>query len=202
MELRGWKKTELHQIYKNSCVATGYSWLLKFNNLDSFVKGISDFQKKYNLEKKNCFATVHSAIRKDLHKTGTDINTAYENMRIKSYPLTKDGWSERLEQIKKLLKNNTGCIMPVPVKGLGWHIMPVIKLEEDYIWLLRENYAGIISLDVLELNVLRRYFLNEEGGEDLAWIEKTVPVKKLIAKTVPKKKSTSGNMNFSQVASL
>lgn len=188
MELRGWKKIDLNQKYSNTCVATGYEWLLRYNKLENSFDGIKDFQKEYNLEKKNCFPNVQNAIVRTMSKRRDNINFVFKNIKIKSFPTTKEGWDERLVQIRKLLKTSTGCILPVPVPGIGWHIMPIIKLEKEHVWLLRENYAGIIRMDILELKRLRRYFLNEEGGEDLAWIEKDDSKKSV----VKKKKQNTG----------
>jgi hypothetical protein len=174
VELKNWQSSELNQKYDYTCVPAGYEWLLL---------GIKDFQKEFDLGDHNGFASVRSAITVKFLSRSDKMADFIKRVQVKSYPTTKDGWEERLVQIKQLLKKDIACIMPVPVKN-DWHIMPVIKLEDDKIWMLRENYAGLQRIDILKLKPLRRYFLNEEGGEDLAWLEPDVshqpkPKKKL-----------------------
>lgn len=169
-ELTKWSYFKLNQRYDYSCVPTGYEWLIQYNGLAEALLGIRDFQKTFDLGNNNCFPNVKDAIVDNLsHKTKT-IQEFISRVKIKSFPTTKEGWQERLDFVKKLLENDVACIMPVPV-GNDWHIMPVIKLEKDFIWMLRENHDGLKRIDILELRILRRYFLNEEGGEDLTWIE-------------------------------
>jgi len=171
MELRGWKKVSLEQKYKDTCVATGYEWLIRYNKLGNTIKGITDFQKEYNLLKKNCFGNVQDAIVKDMREKNDNICNFINNVSVLYYTTTIAGWDERLKKIRELMEKNIACILPVLYDGVGWHIMPVIKIEKDMIWLLRENHDGIVRLEGFDLKIMRRYFLNEEGGQDLVWID-------------------------------
>jgi hypothetical protein len=169
-ELSHWSSVELKQRYDNSCVPTGYEWLIQYNGLGSSLLGIRDFQQAFNLGPRNCFPNVQKEIVEILGYKGKAISEFISRIKTKSFPTTKEGWQERLDFIKGLLERDVACIMPVPV-GNNWHIMPVIRLEKDFIWLLRENADGCKRIDILELKAIRRNFINEEGGEDLAWIE-------------------------------
>lgn len=169
-ELSRWAYIELKQKYDYSCVPTGYEWLIHYNGLTDALLGVRDFQKTFDLGHRNCFPNVKDAIVETLGYRARAIQEFINRVKVQSFPTTKEGWQQRLDVIKDLLERDVACIMPVPV-GNSWHIMPVIRLEKDYIWMLRENADGLKRLDILDLNILRRNFVNEEGGEDLTWIE-------------------------------
>ena len=86
-----------------------------------------------------------------------------------SKPMLIDG---RVDANKNIAKSNysyegeTG-----PSDDKNWK-GAVIKIDKDEIWFLRENCGGVAKIDIMATKLLRRFFLNEEGGNDLAWIAK------------------------------
>ncbi len=171
-ELKRWKKVKHYQKYKYTCVPTGYEWLIYYNNLEESVLGIDNFQDEFNLYPDSSFGSVKDKIVEKLTKKNDSINYFIKNVKVENFETTKEGWEKRIQKIDELLKKDIPCILPIPIQNIGWHIEPIVKLNKEEIWLLNENNNGNIRIDIMNIKFLRRYFLNEEGGQDLAWLDK------------------------------
>jgi hypothetical protein len=174
IELKNWKNTTLNQIKRYTCVPAGYEWMIKYANKKNAIYDplTYDFQDFFDLKENNGFGTVYNEINEYLNKKKDDINDLLNNVKFKSYEVSEKGFLQRQEDIKSLILKNNPCILPVIVTQLDkidFHIMPIIKIENNQYTFLRHNFDGVIKTDIITFDSIKKTFLSNYGGNDLAY---------------------------------
>lgn len=162
-ELSGWKNTLIIQrdpYY--GCIPAGYEWLLKFSN----VKGINfeNFQEEFNLKAlsqgENNFNTIAKAIK-----------NKYPHIDIcrKSF----DKGSNKVKFIENLIKKNIPVLISLKnIQQSGWHIMPVIYIDDEKLKLISNvDQTSTPHICIIEKEKIIQYHDNYPGGKDIAWFK-------------------------------
>lgn len=155
-QLLDWSKTIVPQRHESGCVPTGYEWLIRYLKIQGVNLGT--FQEDFDLGQNNRFDSVSAKIR-----------SVYPTINIKLQSFTKG--IDKVNHVKSLLEEQKPCLISLALgNGLGWHIMPVVRIDET-IQLIHHtdaegNYTWVFP--VAEI-VWRHDYL--QGGNDVSWIE-------------------------------
>ena len=158
-QLSNWSKTVVPQRHESGCIPTGYEWLIRYLKIQGV--NLETFQEDFDLGQDNGFDSVSEKIR-----------SVYPKINIKVQSFTKG--IDKVNRIKSLLEEQKPCLISLALgNGQGWHIMPVVKIDETSIQLIHHLDAEghcTWSFTIAEI-VWRHNYL--QGGNDISWIEPT-----------------------------
>jgi hypothetical protein len=147
-QLLNWSKTVVLQRYESGCIPTGYEWLVRYLKI-----------QKVNPE----------SFQEDV---SAKIRSVYPAINIKVQSFTKG--IDKVNRIKSLLDEQKPCLISLALgNGQGWHIMPVVNIDETSIQLIHHaDLDGHCTwvFPIAEI-VWRHDYL--QGGHDISWIEPT-----------------------------
>jgi hypothetical protein len=156
-QLLDWSKTRVLQRHESGCVPTGYEWLIRYLKIQGVNLGT--FQEDFDLGQGNSFDSVSAKIR-----------SIYPTINIQVEKFTKG--IDKVNRIKSLLEEQKPCLISLALgKGQGWHITPVVRIDET-IQLIHHadaegNYTWVFPIAEV---IWRNDYL--QGGHDMSWIEK------------------------------
>ena len=157
-QLLNWNKTVVVQRHESGCIPTGYEWLIRYLRIQGV--NLETFQEDFDLGQDNSLDSVSAKIR-----------SVYPAINIKVQSFTKG--IDKVNRIKSLLEEQTPCLISLALgKGLGWHIMPVVRIDENIQLIHHSDANGHCTwvFPVAEI-VWRHDYL--QGGNDISWIEPT-----------------------------
>jgi len=158
-QLSNWSKTVVPQRHESGCIPTGYEWLIRYLKIQGV--NLEAFQEDFDLGQDNSFDSVSAKIRR-----------VYPKINIKVQSFTKG--IDKVNRIKSLLEEQKPCLISLALgNSQGWHIMPVVKIDETSIQLIHHLDAEghcTWSFTIAEI-VWRHNYL--QGGNDISWIEPT-----------------------------
>jgi hypothetical protein len=157
-QLLEWSKTQITQRHESGCVPTGYEWLIRYLKIQGV--NLETFQEDFDLGQNNSFDSVSAKIR-----------SVYPTINIQVQSFTKG--LEKVIRIKSLLDEQKPCLISLALgRGQGWHIMPVVRIDENIQLIHHSDANGHCTwvFPVAEI-VWRHDFL--QGGNDISWIEPT-----------------------------
>jgi hypothetical protein len=156
-QLSNWNKTVVPQRHESGCIPTGYEWLIRYLKIRDV--NLDTFQEDFDLGQDNSFSSVSAKIK-----------SVYPAINIKVQSFSKG--IDKVNRIKSLLEEQKPCLISLALgNNQGWHIMPVVSIDETNIQLIHHADAGghfIWSFSVAEI-VWRHDYL--QGGKDISWIE-------------------------------
>ena len=115
-ELLDWTKTLVTQRHESGCVPAGYEWLIRYLKIQGVNLGT--FQEDFDLGQNNGFDSVSAKIR-----------SVYPAIKVKVESFAKG--IDKVNRIRSLLEEQKPCLMSLALgNGLGWHIMPVVRIDE------------------------------------------------------------------------
>jgi hypothetical protein len=156
-QLSNWSKTVVLQRHESGCVPTGYEWLIRYLKIQGV--NLETFQEDFDLGQDNSFDSVSAKIR-----------SVYPTINIKVQSFAKG--IDKVNRIKSLLEEQKPCLISLALgNGQGWHIMPVVRIDETTIQLIHhadENGHYTWSFSIAQ--IIWRHD-NLQGGNDLSWIE-------------------------------
>jgi len=156
-QLLDWSKTVVLQRHESGCVPAGYEWLIRYLKIQGVNLGT--FQEDFDLGQDNSFDSVSAKIR-----------SVYPTINIKVQSFIKG--IDKVNCIKSLLEEQKPCLISLALgNGQGWHIMPVVRIDETTIQLIHHADADghyTWSFTIAEI-VWRHDYL--QGGHDISWIE-------------------------------
>jgi len=157
-QLLDWSKTLIPQRHESGCVPTGYEWIIRYLKIQGVNLGT--FQEDFDLGQNNSFNSVSAKIR-----------SVYPTINIQVQSFTKG--IEKVNRIKALLDEQKPCLISLALGGgQGWHIMPVVRIDETIQLIHHSDANGHCTwvFPVAEI-VWRHDYL--QGGNDISWIEPT-----------------------------
>ena len=157
-QLLDWRRTVVPQRHEPGCVPTGYEWLIRHLKIQGV--NLETFQEDFDLGQNNSFESVSAKIR-----------SVYPAINIKVESYTKG--IDKVTRIKSLLEEQKPCLISLALgKGRGWHIMPVVRIDETIQMINHEDAEGHCTwvFPVAEI-IWRHDYL--QGGHDISWIEPT-----------------------------
>ena len=156
-QLLDWSKTLVPRRHESGCVPTGYEWLIRYLKIQGV--NLETFQEDFDLGQDNSFVSVSAKIR-----------SVYPTINIQVQSFTKG--IEKVNRIKSLLDEQKPCLISLALgSSQGWHIMPVVRIDETTIQLIHHLDANghcTWVFPVAEI-VWRHDYL--QGGNDISWIE-------------------------------
>jgi hypothetical protein len=156
-QLLNWSKTVVPQRHESGCIPTGYEWLIRYLKIQGV--NLETFQEDFDLRQDNSLDSVSEKIRR-----------VYPTINIKVQSFTRG--LDKVKCIKSLLEEQKPCLISLALgNGQGWHIMPVVSIDETIIVLIHHADANghyTWSFSVAEI-VWRHDYL--QGGNDISWIE-------------------------------
>jgi hypothetical protein len=156
-QLSNWSKTIVPQRHESGCIPTGYEWLIRYLQIQGV--NLKTFQEDFDLGQDNSFDSVSAKIK-----------SVYPTINIKVQSFTKG--IDKVNRIKSLLEEQKPCLISLALgNGQGWHIMPVVRIDETTIQLIHHADADghyTWSFPIAEI-VWRHDYL--QGGHDISWIE-------------------------------
>ena len=159
VQLLDWSKTVVPQRHESGCIPTGYEWLIRYLKIQ--VVNLETFQKEFDLGQENSFESVSTKIR-----------SVYPTINIKVQRFTKG--VDKVNRVKSLLEEQKPCLISLALgRGEGWHIMPVVNIDENSIQLIHHADAeGHCTWNFSIAQIVWRHdYL--QGGNDISWIEPT-----------------------------
>ena len=127
-QLLNWSKTVVLQRHESGCIPTGYEWLIRYLKIQGV--NLESFQEDFDLGQDNSFDSVSAKIR-----------SVYPAINIKVESFTKG--IDKVNRIKSLLEEQKPCLISLALgNGQGWHIMPVVNIDETSIQLITSCGCG------------------------------------------------------------
>jgi hypothetical protein len=158
-QLLNWNKTVVLQHHESGCIPAGYEWIIRYLMIQGVNLGT--FQEDFDLGQDNSFDSVSAKIR-----------SVYPAINIKVQSFTKG--IDKVNRIKSLLEEQKPCLISLALgNGQGWHIMPVVNIDETSIQLIHHaDLDGHCTwvFPIAEI-VWRHDYL--QGGHDISWVEPT-----------------------------
>lgn len=158
-----WKKYAVPQKRdKTGCIPTGYELLLRAAN----IQGINyqNFQDEFDLEYKkigvNNFVTVANTIKNQY---------PHVDILVKHF---KTG-NEKLKFVEKYITNKKPILISLTLTSNGgWHIMPVVDLDKENLFLLVVVYPNKLfkTMKIAKNEFVRRHD-DWPGGNDVAFLK-------------------------------
>jgi hypothetical protein len=156
-QLSDWTKTVVPQRHESGYIPTGYEWLIRYLKIQGV--DFKTFQEDFDLGQGNSFGSVSAKIR-----------SVYPAINIKVQSFNKG--IDKVNRIRSLLEEQKPCLISLALgNGQGWHIMPVVRIDEATIQLIHHADADghcTWIFPVAEI-VWRHDCL--QGGKDISWIE-------------------------------
>jgi hypothetical protein len=155
-ELLDWNKTLVRQRHESGCIATGYEWLIRYLKIQGVNLGT--FQEDFDLGSANSFDSVSAKIR--------SVYPAID-IKVESFTLGID----KVTRIKSLIEEQKPCLISVSLGyGQGWHIMPVVRIDETVQLIHHADVDGLCTwvFPIAEIAWRHDYL---KGGQDISWIE-------------------------------
>jgi hypothetical protein len=144
--------------HESGCIPTGYEWLIRYLRIQGV--NLETFQEDFDLGQDNSLDSVSAKIR-----------SVYPAINIKVQSFTKG--TDKVNRVKSLLEEQKPCLISLALgKGQGWHIMPVVRIDETMVLIHHSDAEGHYtwSFPIAEI-VWRHDYL--QGGNDISWIEPT-----------------------------
>ncbi len=115
-QLLDWSNTVVVQRHESGCVPTGYEWLIRYLKIQGV--NLEIFQEDFDFGQNNGFESVSAKIR-----------SVYPTINIKVESYSKG--IDKVNRIKSLLEEQKPCLISLALgNGRGWHIMPVVRIDE------------------------------------------------------------------------
>ena len=156
-QLPNWSKTVVPQRHESGCIPTGYEWLIRYLKIQGV--NLETFQEDFDLGQDNSFDSVSAKIR-----------SVYPTINIKVQSFTKG--IDKVNRIKSLLEEQKPCLISLALgTGQGWHIMPVVRIDETTIQLIHHADANGHYTWIFPIAGIVWRHDNLQGGKDISWIE-------------------------------
>ena len=156
-KLLDWSKTVVPQRHESGCVPTGYEWLIRYLKIQGV--NLETFQEDFDLGQNNSFDSVSAKIRR-----------VYPAINIKVESFAKG--IDKVNRITSLLEEQKPCLISLALgSGQGWHIMPVVNIDENSIQLLHHEDADGHCTWVFPIAEIVWRHDCLQGGHDISWIE-------------------------------
>jgi hypothetical protein len=155
-QLLDWNKTLVLQRHESGCIPTGYEWLIRYLKIQGV--NLETFQEDFDLRQNNSFCSLSAMIR-----------SVYPTIKIKEESFANG--IDKVNCIKSLLGEQKPCLMSLALgNGLGWHIMPVVRIDVTIQMIHHADADGYCTwvFPVAEI-VWRHDYL--QGGQDISWID-------------------------------
>jgi hypothetical protein len=157
-QLSNWNKTVVPQRHESGCVPTGYEWLIRYLTIQGV--NLETFQEDFDLGQDNSFDSVSAKIR-----------SVYPVINIKVQSFTKG--IDKVNRIKSFLEEQKPCLISLALGyGQGWHIMPVVCIDETIAMIHHADANGHYTWSFPIAEIVWRHD-NLQGGNDISWIEPT-----------------------------
>jgi len=158
-QLSNWNKTVVPQRHESGCVPTGYEWLIQYLKIQGV--NLKTFQEDFDFGQSNSFNSVSVKIR-----------SVYSTINIKVQSFTKG--IDKVNRIKSLLEEQKPCLISLALgNGQGWHIMPVVRIDETAIEMIHHADANGNQTWTFPIATIVWRHDNLQGGNDISWIETT-----------------------------
>jgi len=119
------------------------------------------FQEEFDLGQNNNFDSVTAQIR-----------SRYPAISIQIQRFTRG--SEKIERIKSLIEEQTPCLISLALdRGNGWHIMPVVRIDDTAIEMIHDADASGNHTWRFPIATIVWRHDNLQGGNDISWIDST-----------------------------
>jgi hypothetical protein len=170
-ELSHWKNVIVPQRHETGCVPTGYEWLIRYLGIEGVE--LDTFQEDFDLQRAhqgmNSFVPVADKIRS---------RYPFINIHTKCF----DHGLEKVEAMKNLIEGDIPCLISLALSGFrtsegrvierGWHIMPVVCIDDRRITMIHKVTENRNTPWELLITTIVSRHNDLEGGKDISWIEK------------------------------
>jgi hypothetical protein len=169
-ELSHWNDVIVPQRYQTGCIPTGYEWLTRYLGIEGVE--LDTFQEDFDLQRAhqgmNSFVPIADKIRS---------RYPFINIHTECF----DHGLEKVEAMKNLIERDVPCLISLALRGFrtseghvierGWHIMPVVRIDDRRITMIHKGTENRNArLELLIATIVSRH--NDlEGGKDISWIE-------------------------------
>lgn len=144
------------------CIPAGYEWMLRMAEFPGI--DFAGFQDEFNLQANgrgaNDFASIANAVQ-----------AKYPYVKIEHGEFTSG--EEKITFLGRLIEKGIPCLISLTLQPRGgWHIVPVIYIDESILKTIWSVEAGgrIVILE-LSLNDIVNRHNHWAGGNDLAWLD-------------------------------
>lgn len=157
----------------SGCIPTGYEMTLRAAGAEGI--DFSTFQDEFDLDKDRGLREP----RNNFESVAAAIQSKYPGVRFKVLRFERGKGASKLQFIEQQLSQKRPLLVALaqtPFGGKGWHIMPVVDLDNTTLTLLRLLKSnGVPDLQCLPKSELVRIHDNYPGGDDIAYLENWRP---------------------------
>jgi len=157
VELENWKTIIVPQRRESGCIPTGYEWLIRYLNIQRV--DFRNFQEEFDFGQSNSFDYVAARIKSKYPAVSIQIMHFSQGVK-------------KIDYIRSLIEAQTPCLISLALgRGQGWHIMPVVSIDNDKIEMIHDadgNGNHTWAFPVTE--VIWKHD-NLQGGDDISWID-------------------------------
>jgi hypothetical protein len=164
-----WEKFAVHQKKpKSGCIPTGYEMLLRAAKVETI--NFDTFQDEFDLDKDR---KPEEIPKNDFESVANEIRKKYPAIIFKRIIFVNG--EEKLRFIEDCLSKHQLVLFSlslVPFGHPGWHIMPIVDADEEYLFLL--NWVDEDGKpDVKRIRKFDLVYIHDNfpGGNDVAYLE-------------------------------
>lgn len=174
-ELLNWNNIIVPQRNFTGCVPTGYEWLIRYLGIQGV--DLATFQEEFDLGQNNSFTSIAAKIR-----------NKYPTINIQTQVFPKG--IDKVTHIKALIEKQTPCLISLALgKGQGWHIMPVVLIDDLTIEMIHDGIQGVNCIWKIPIKDIVWRHDNLQGGNDISWIDSALGATSSLTKVNSKEPS-------------
>lgn len=160
-ELLNWNKIVVPQRNCTGCVPTGYEWLIRYLGIQGV--NLATFQDEFDLGQNNSFFSI-----------AAKIGNKYPTINIQTRVFPKGKGIEKVSHIKSLIAKQMPCLISLALgREQGWHIMPVVLIDDLIIEMIHDGNKGVNCIWKIPIEDIVWRHDNLQGGNDISWIDST-----------------------------
>jgi hypothetical protein len=155
---------------ESGCIPTGYEMLLRAAKVPGI--NFATFQDEFDLDKNR---QPHEQPRNNFDTVANAINAKYNNIKFVRTAFPKGEGARKLTFVEEQISKGRFVLISLSMERFhqpGWHIMPVIDMNDNDLFLLHHTEANgkkfILTLKKSEFIDIHN---NCAGGDDIAYLK-------------------------------
>jgi hypothetical protein len=152
------------------CIPTGYEMILRAAGAQGI--DFAAFQDQFDLDK---VRQPHEPYRNNFESVAAAVQVRYPSVSFKVARFTRGDGASKLRFVEEHVSHKRPLLISLaqtPFGGGGWHIMPVVDMDDHTLTLLNiVRPDGNMQLQKLPKSELVRIHDNYPGGDDVAYLE-------------------------------
>ena len=169
---RDWQRYAVSQTHDYSCIAAGYEMILRAAGADGI--DFATFQDEFNFDKD--YRPGETEPHNSFGRIRTAIAERYPNVIFGERSFAQGDGAGKLAFIEEQLAQQRPILVSLALEPFGhdgWHIMPVVDIDDDTVTLLNclrdDGSPDLLHLRKQDLVDIHNNF---DGGKEVSYLER------------------------------